>query len=202
MIVNVRTKDDLRELLRNRASGNWKIGRANEPSITKVRVFNWDIEQVLKGDYNKMRSVWDAKGRLVIGIENCRIENFYRQKKTWKSVFGQSSFLYSEEVSLQKKGNQVVGIVRSDLSSGMSTSEIKYYFERLKREIKLRGLTKIVFKKGGIPLPESFIIWCTANGVEIEILPENEFNNRYPLQNDIFWEDELFEQGHNNDVVR
>ena len=47
MVVNVRTKDDLRDLLKNRASGNWNIGLASEPRITKVRVFNWDNNQVL-----------------------------------------------------------------------------------------------------------------------------------------------------------
>jgi hypothetical protein len=47
MVVNVRTHDDLRDLLRNRASGNWNVGIATEARITKVRVFNWDTNQVL-----------------------------------------------------------------------------------------------------------------------------------------------------------
>jgi len=48
MVVNFRTKDYLRDLLRNRASGSWNVGIAMEPRITKVRVFNWETNQVLK----------------------------------------------------------------------------------------------------------------------------------------------------------
>jgi hypothetical protein len=67
MVVNVRTQNDLRELLKNRESGNWNIGVASEPLITKVRVFNWDNNQVLKGDYNRARSRRDTGGDLIIG---------------------------------------------------------------------------------------------------------------------------------------
>ena len=56
MVVNVRTHDDLRDLLRNRASGNWVIGVDTEPIRTKVRVFNWDNNQDLKGDFDRARS--------------------------------------------------------------------------------------------------------------------------------------------------
>ena len=35
MVVNVRTHDDLRDLLRNRASGNWIVGIGTEPRIKK-----------------------------------------------------------------------------------------------------------------------------------------------------------------------
>lgn len=195
MIVNVRTRNDLRDLLRNRASGHWGIGRGTEPLITKVRVFNWEMDQVLKGDYNRKCSVWDVAGKLIIGIKNCRIENFNNggKQNLYFDSFGTTPFVYSEDISLQKIKGQVVGIVRSSIPSDMSQNEINEYFERLKREIILRGLTKIVFKKGGIPIPEDFISWCQNNGVQIEILSEDEFNNSYPVQNDIFWEDELFE---------
>ena len=68
MVVNVRTHDDLRVLLRNRASGNWVVGVDTEPSITKVRVFNWDCDQVLQGDFNRTRSRRDVDRKLIIGI--------------------------------------------------------------------------------------------------------------------------------------
>ena len=56
MVVNVRTQDDLRDLLRNRATGNWNVGISTEPKITKVRVFNWDTDQVVKGGYDPSQS--------------------------------------------------------------------------------------------------------------------------------------------------
>lgn len=192
MVVNVRTHDDLRDLLRDRASGNWVIGVATEPSITMVRVFNWEMDQVLKGDLSRARSRRDAIGKLIIGISNCRIENF-RAHKSWREIFGQARVAYTPYVPIQKQNDSVVGILRNAPFGEMNQNEIDEFFKRLKAEIQLRGLNKIVFKAGRIPIPDIFRQWCQDNNVEIEIISEDELNRQYPIDNDILWEDDLFE---------
>ena len=197
MIVNVRTKDDLRDLLRNRHSGNWTIGQNSERRITKVRVFNWDANQVLKGDYNPKSSSWDSNKDLIIGIIKSRIENF-KFDSTWPKTFGAAVVVYTEDVCIQVREGEKVGIVRNTYAGDISTSEINDYFERLLREIKMRGLQKIVFKAGCIPIPDSFKNWCLENNVIIQILDDNELIRIYPTELDVFWEDELFENDNQN----
>jgi hypothetical protein len=193
MIINVRTRyNTLQHLLALRCSGNWRVSAITEASITKVRVFDWDTTQVLKGDYNPLPYAikWDPNGDLILGIRYGRIENFHFNDR-WFDLFGAASVVYTEEVSIQIIGNNKIGIVRETYTGPMTPNEINDYFERLIREIKLRGLNKIVFRAGGIPLPDSFINWCKQNGVEIEILDEEEYNEKYPTEKDIIWEDEL-----------
>ena len=196
MIVNVRTQDDLRDLLRNRASGNWNIGRATEPKITKVRVFNWDTDQVLKGDFAPARSIRDINDDLIIGISKCRIEKF-RSKERWFDIFGTAVVVYTPPVSIQKTNGITTGILRDVNFGGMNQSEIDDFFKRLIMEIRLRGLNKVVFNAGGIQIPDFFRQWCKENNVNIEVLPTEEINNRYPEENDIDWEEGLFDEDQN-----
>ncbi len=193
MVVNVRTKDDLRDLLRNHASGNWVIGVATETRITMVRVFNWKMDQVLKGDFSRARSRRDAIGKLIIGISKCRIENF-RTHKSWGEIFGQARVAYTPCVPIQKQNDSVIGILRDDSFGEMNQNEIDEFFKRLIAEIQLRGLKKIVFKAGGIPIPDFFRQWCQYNNVELEVISEDELNRQYAIDNDILWEDDLFDE--------
>lgn len=192
MVVNVRTKDDLRDLLRNCASGNWDIGVATEPSITKVRVFNWNNDQVLKGDFNRTRSRRDVDSKLIIGISKCRIENF-RAGANWFEIFGRANKSYTPYVPLQRANGTTSGIIRDANFAEMNQNEIVDFFRRLISEIRLCGLQKIVFKAGGIPIPDFFRQWCQDKNVEIEIITEDELNRQYPIDNDILWEDDLFD---------
>ena len=199
MVVNVRTQDDLRELLKNRESGNWNIGVATEPLITKVRVFNWDNNQVLKGDYNRARSRRDIGGDLIIGISKCRIENF-RAGESWFNIFGRGNKAYTPYVPVQRANGMTSGIIRDTNYAGMNQNEIDEFFKRLISEIRLRGITNIVFRAGGIPIPDFFTDWCQQNGLTIQILPDEELDRVYPEVNDILWEDELFDENQNEDI--
>jgi hypothetical protein len=192
MVVNVRTHDDLRDLLRNRASGNWNVGIGTEPRITKVRVFNWETSQVLKGDYEPARSARDENNDLIIGISKCRIENFSANERYF-DIFNKAAVVYTPPIAIQKSNGRVTGILRDANFDEMSQNEIDEFFRRLIAEIRLSGLQKIVFKAGGIPIPDIFRQWCQDNNVEIEIISEDELNMQYPIDNDILWEDDLFD---------
>jgi hypothetical protein len=163
-----------------------------EPIITKVRVFNWDNDQVLKGDFNLATSRRDLKRRLIIGISKCRIENF-RAYKSWFEIFGPAAVAYTPYVPVQKQNASVIGILRDASFGEMNQNEIDEFFRRLISEIRLSGLKKIVFKAGGIPIPDFFRKWCHDNNVEIEIISDDELNKHYPIDNDILWEDDLFD---------
>jgi hypothetical protein len=180
-------------LLRNRASGNWVIGGATELSITKVRVFNWKMDQVLKGDFNGSRSSRDAKRKLIIGISKCRIENF-KAHKSWDAIFGRAQRAYTPDVPVQKQNDSLTGILRDAYFGEMNQNEIDEFFKKLIAEIQLRGMNKIVFKAGGIPIPDFFRQWCQDNNLEIQIISEDELNKQYPIDNDILWEDDLFDE--------
>jgi hypothetical protein len=199
MVVNVRTKDDLRDLLRNCASGNWDIGVATEPSITKVRVFNWNNDQVLKGDFNPTRSRRDLDSKLIIGISKCRIENF-RAGANWFEIFGRANKSYTPYVPLQRANGTTSGIIRDANFAEMNQNEIVDFFRRLISEIRLCGLQKIVFKAGGIPIPDFFRQWCQNNNVIIEVIREDEIDRQYPKENDIQWEDDLFDDNQQIDI--
>jgi hypothetical protein len=90
------------------------------------------------------------------------------------------------------------GIIRDTNFAGMNQNEIDEFFKRLKAEIQLRGLNKIVFKAGGIPIPDFFRQWCQDNNVIIEVLSEEEMDRQYPIDNDILWEDDLFDDDQQN----
>jgi hypothetical protein len=188
MIINVRTEDNLLILLRNCQSGNWKVGVVSEPRITKVRVFNWDVTQVFEGDYDSLNSNRDANDRLILGVKNCRIVNFYAAG-TWTGLFGSATVVYTEDVSIQTHGIERIGIVRENYDGPISQNEIDEYFGRLKREIQLRGINKIVFRGGGtIAVPEFFKSWCQENSVMIEILEDDELDRLYPVELDILFD--------------
>jgi hypothetical protein len=192
MVINVRTRDDLRDLLRNRASGNWNVGIVMESRITKVRVFNWETNQVLKGDYAPSRSSRDGNNDLIIGIRKCRIENFSANERFF-DIFQMAVVVYTPSVSIQKSRGTVTGILRDVNFGGMNQNETDEFFRRLIAEIRLRGLNKIVFKAGGTLIPDFFRQWCQDNNVEIEVIPEDDLNRQYPIDNDILWENDLFD---------
>jgi hypothetical protein len=190
MVVNVRTQDDLRELLRNRASGNWIIGANRVPQITKVRVFNWENNQVLKGDFDPASCIRDADGRLIIAMRNCRIENFARNEN-WFQIFGAAVVVYTPNVSIQILNGAIKGIIREINLAGLNQNKINEIFRRLKAEIRLRGLNRIVIRDGNIPIPDFFEEWCGINNVEIEILSEEQMDVLYPVQNDQLFDFEV-----------
>jgi hypothetical protein len=107
---------------------------------------------------------------------------------------------YTPYVPVQKQIDSFVGILRNAHFGDMNQNEIDEFFRRLIAEIRLRGLNKIVFNAGEIPIPDFFWQWCQENNVEIEVIPEGELNRQYPIDNDILWEDDLFDEDDQIDI--
>jgi hypothetical protein len=164
-------------------SGDWLISPIMEAGITKVRVFSWDGNEVLLGDFNPSSSVRLPNGLLVVGIANGRIVPC---DIDWFTLFNRAPFVYSEDVDMQIQSGLKIGVVRQMKVKSEKRRDITDYFNRLIKEIKVLGLGKIVFRKGGtIQIPEFFNEWCRQNGVTIEIIDGPELDNLYPIDNNI-----------------
>lgn len=183
MVVNIRTRNDIRVLMAAGQSGDWLISPIMEAGITKVRVFSWDGNEVLLGDFNPSSSVRLPNGLLVVGIANGRIVPC---DIDWFTLFNRAPFVYSEDVDMQIQSGLKIGVVRQMKVKSEKRRDITDYFNRLIKEIKVLGLGKIVFRKGGtIQIPEFFNEWCRQNGVTIEIIDGPELDNLYPIDNNI-----------------
>jgi len=181
MIINIRTKDNLNDLLAAGQSGNWVVSaekqfEAAASGATQVKVYNWEGTMVLTGDYDPVRSVRTANGRLIIGIANGKI---VASAAEWP---WQSSRVYTQAIDIQNHGGHRVGIVREIGVLTPSAKNIKDYFDGLTRELIKEGIQIFVFKGGGtIPIPDSFREFCLQNGIELEVLDDDEFDRKYPF---------------------
>jgi hypothetical protein len=185
MIITIRTKDDLRTIANNGKTGNWKISPSKEARIKQVRIFSWDMSEVLTGDFDIVNTYRDKNGRLIVGLKNSRIRR-NTPKNEWIDIYGSAPFIYSENVDIQVEKGQVTGIIRGDKSATLSKKETTDYFERIQKEIKLRNIEKIVFQGGGtLEIPKFFREWCQINGIEIEILETNLLEEKYSKKKNI-----------------
>ncbi len=190
MIINIRTRDDLAVLLAAGQSGDWVVSPVKEAMLTTVRIFDWQGDSVLIGDFDPHSSYRNLQGRLIIGIARGRIMHC---QKDWYVLYGQSPIVYGENIAIQIHGGIRIGIVRQLAVDELSNTKINEYFKRLIQEIKLQEITTIVFCSGGlIPIPDFFIEWCQQNGVTIEIINDNEIARHYSTQNDLHI-DEVFQ---------
>lgn len=90
MILQIRTKDNLEELLKHFNSPAWIIAEAREKDIQQVEIFQFDGKRVLKGDFDKDHSFRTTEGRLVVVFQNGKIEDADHK---W---IGQNSVKYND----------------------------------------------------------------------------------------------------------
>lgn len=79
LILQVRTGDDLRELLAGEESPAWVIADDNEPHLTHVQIVNFEGTQMIEGVFDRNGSRRREDGRLIVRfldgrIVNCRVE--------------------------------------------------------------------------------------------------------------------------------
>lgn len=83
LTIQVRTEDNLLDLLAKNESAAWVVGVEREPLITHVQVSNFNGTQMIEGVYDRAGSSRQPDGRLVIRfldgrIVNCKIEFVHR----------------------------------------------------------------------------------------------------------------------------
>jgi len=74
MILQIRTKDNLDDLLRHGTSPSWVISEGKIKSIEKVEIFQFDGKKVLKADFKADLSRRTESGRLIVAFSNGTIE--------------------------------------------------------------------------------------------------------------------------------
>jgi hypothetical protein len=75
LTVQVRTRDDLRELLATGASPAWVIAEDREQFITHVQIANFDGTQMIEGVFDRHGSQRRDDGRLVLRFLDGKIVN-------------------------------------------------------------------------------------------------------------------------------
>ena len=79
LTLQVRTRDNLLDLLARGESPAWVVASDRELFLTHVQVVNFDGTQMIEGIYDRSGSVRREDGRLVVRfiegrIVNCRVE--------------------------------------------------------------------------------------------------------------------------------
>jgi hypothetical protein len=81
LILRVRTKDNLLELLAQSQTGDWKVGRDKIQEITHIQVVNWDGTQMIEGVFDRNASYYvdESNIRFIVKfldgkIVNCNVE--------------------------------------------------------------------------------------------------------------------------------
>lgn len=74
MILQIRTKDNLEDLLRHGNSPSWVVSEGKVNDIEKVEIYQFDGKRVLKADFDKSLSSRTESGRLIVAFSNGTIE--------------------------------------------------------------------------------------------------------------------------------
>jgi hypothetical protein len=75
LTVQVRTRDDLRELLAHGESPAWVISEERQKQITHVQIVNFEGTQMIEGVFDRNGSVRRDDGRLIVRFLDGRIVN-------------------------------------------------------------------------------------------------------------------------------
>jgi hypothetical protein len=75
LIIQVRTADNLLDLLKANKSGNWVVAQGKEQEITDVEIVSFDRTQKIEGTFDISNSFRLDDGRLAIGFTNACIRN-------------------------------------------------------------------------------------------------------------------------------
>lgn len=74
LTIQVRTRDNLSELLNRGESPAWKVAKGNEKKITNVQVVNWDGTQMIEGVFDPGSPRRDD-GKLILRFFDAHIVN-------------------------------------------------------------------------------------------------------------------------------
>lgn len=70
LILRLRTKDNLLDLLQAGKSGAWKVAKEKEDRIKTVQIFNWDGTLVLEASHDEVNSFRTENQRLVVALNS------------------------------------------------------------------------------------------------------------------------------------
>jgi len=158
MILQIRTKDNLEELLKQGNSPAWVIAESRVPEIQSVEIYQFDGKRVLKADFDAANSTRTESDRLVVAFKNGVIED---SDMDWN---GQNPVRYQSESSLNTSTDTTIITSMENLKNNEKISEPvknevvitiggeipKYFFGKLKENIKGELQKLIQFMNGDI----------------------------------------------------
>jgi len=206
MILQIRTKDNLDDLLRHGTSPSWVISEGKIKSIEKVEIFQFDGKKVLKADFKADLSRRTESGRLIVAFSNGTIEECEHK---W---IGQNPIKYNiDELSVSEKIEEKW--IDIDWTAAQSLvleinpevyEKISEFFEDKEKEIvsaskyfdgetttirinsklpKVNETTDYHFEVGIEGL--EFWFCCQGTGIYIEVLNEfDDFDDYFELNKD------------------
>jgi hypothetical protein len=75
LTIQVRTADNLLDLLKAGKSGNWVVAQGKEQQITDIEIVSFDGTQKIEGTFDAKNSFRLDDGRLVIAFTDACIRN-------------------------------------------------------------------------------------------------------------------------------
>ena len=75
LTIQVRTSDNLLDLLKAQRSGCWIIAQGRKKEITHVEIVSFDGSQRIEANFDEESSERLEDGRLVLGLSNACIRN-------------------------------------------------------------------------------------------------------------------------------
>jgi hypothetical protein len=75
LTIQVRTSDNLLDLLKAGKSGNWVVAQGKEQEITNVEIVSFDGTQKIEGTFDSTNSFRLNDGRLAIAFTNGCVRN-------------------------------------------------------------------------------------------------------------------------------
>jgi hypothetical protein len=99
MKLQIRTKDNLEDLLRHRNSPSWVISESRLNQIQEVEIFQFDGKKVIKGTFDIDNSSRTESGRLIVAFKNANIEDCDHK---W---IGQNPIKYDTTKHINKEKN-------------------------------------------------------------------------------------------------
>lgn len=75
MIIKIRTRDNLDDLIRIGKSESWVVAEERENQIKKVEIYQFDGKRVLLAEFVKSKSTRTVSGRLIVAFTKGKIEN-------------------------------------------------------------------------------------------------------------------------------
>ncbi len=74
LILRLRTRDNLLELLTAGVSGEWKVEQGKENEIKKVQIFNWDGSLMLEASLDASKTTRIENSRLIVGLSDADVK--------------------------------------------------------------------------------------------------------------------------------
>ena len=124
MLLQIRTKDDLVELLGAGISHAWRVAESRLDEITDVEIYNFNGSAKLVGAFNRENTKILDNGRVAVAFKDARIEQCEHK---W---VGQNPVKYvSDTESIPDGNNELKEYTSNDLPSSKANDDFQFFVD-------------------------------------------------------------------------